>query len=104
MDYSELQESLASDWLIRHSLPVTRNYKYITPVIFLANEGGPLSLHRSVTSEYVLDMMMSSNGNIFRVIDPLCGEFTGHRWITPTKASVAEFWYFLLSATEQTVE
>ena len=25
-------------------------------------------------------MMTSSNGNIFRVIGPLCGEFTGHRW------------------------
>ena len=26
-------------------------------------------------------MMTSSNGNIFRVTGPLCGEFTGHRWI-----------------------
>ena len=25
--------------------------------------------------------MTSSNGNIFRVNGPLCGEFTGHRWI-----------------------
>ena len=25
------------------------------------------------------DMMTSSNGNIFRVTGPLCGEFTGHR-------------------------
>ena len=25
--------------------------------------------------------MTSSNGNIFRVTGPLCGEFTGHRWI-----------------------
>ena len=24
--------------------------------------------------------MTSSNGNIFRVTGPLCGEFTGHRW------------------------
>ena len=30
-------------------------------------------------------MMTSSNGNIFRVTDPLCGEFTGHRWIPLTK-------------------
>ena len=29
--------------------------------------------------------MTSSNGNIFRVTDPLCGEFTGHRWIPRTK-------------------
>ena len=32
------------------------------------------------------NMMTSSNGNIFRVTGPLCGEFTGHRWIPHTKA------------------
>ena len=36
-------------------------------------------------------MMTSSNGNIFHVTGPLCGEFTGHRWIPHTKASDAEF-------------
>ena len=35
-------------------------------------------------------MMTSSNGNIFRVTAPLCGEFTGPRWIPHTKASDAE--------------
>ena len=25
----------------------------------------------------IIDMMTSSNGNIFRVTGPLCGEFTG---------------------------
>ena len=34
-------------------------------------------------------MMTSSNGNIFRVTDHLCGEFTGPRWIPRTKASDA---------------
>ena len=34
--------------------------------------------------------MTSSKGNIFRVTDPLCREFTGHRWIPRTKASDAE--------------
>ena len=43
-------------------------------------------------------MMTSSNGNIFHVIGPLCGEFTGHRWMPPTKASDAELWCFLWSA------
>ena len=47
---------------------------------------------------------MSSKGNIFRVIGPLRGEITGHRWIPLTKASDAELWYFLWSAPEQTVE
>ena len=49
-----------------------------------------------------LVMMTSSNGNIFRVTGHLCGEFTGTgpRWIPHTKASDAELWYFLLSASE----
>ena len=38
------------------------------------------------------------NGNVFRVIGPLCGDFTGDRWITHTKASDAELWCFLWSA------
>ena len=36
-------------------------------------------------------MMTTSNGNIFRVTGPLCGEFTGHRWIPRTKASEVFF-------------
>ena len=39
-----------------------------------------------------LDMMTSSNGNIFRVTGPLWGESTGHRWIPLTKTSDAELW------------
>ena len=46
--------------------------------------------------------MMSSNGNISRVqvAGPLCGEFTGHRWIPCTKASDADLWCFLSSVPE----
>ena len=40
--------------------------------------------------------MTSSNGSIFRVTGPLCGEFTGPRWIPHTKASDAELWCFLI--------
>ena len=36
-------------------------------------------------------MMTSSNGNILRVTGPLCGEFTGHRWILRTKARKQKF-------------
>ena len=50
------------------------------------------------------NMMASSNGNIFRVTGPLCGKFTGHRWIPLTKAGDAELWCILWSAPEQTVE
>ena len=39
-------------------------------------------------------MMTSSNGNIFRIAGPLCGEFTGHPWIPLTKASDAELVVF----------
>ena len=45
-------------------------------------------------------MMTSSNRNIFRITGPLCGEFTGHRWISDTKVNDAELWCFLWSAPE----
>ena len=42
---------------------------------------------------YDVFMITSSNGNIFRVTGPLCGEFTGDRWIPLTKASDAQLWW-----------
>ena len=44
------------------------------------------------------------NDDIFRVTGPLCGEFTGHRWIPLTKTSDAELWCFLWSELEQIFE
>ena len=41
-------------------------------------------------------MMASSNGNIFRVTGPLCGEFTDNRWIRRTKASDAKIDVFFV--------
>ena len=38
---------------------------------------------------YGMDMMTSSDRNIFRLTGHLCGEFTGQRWIPRTKASDA---------------
>ena len=49
-------------------------------------------------------MMTSSNGNIFRVTGPLCGEITGYQQTSFIKASDVELWCFLWSAPEQTVE
>ena len=46
--------------------------------------------------------MTSSNGNIFRLTGPLCGRFTGHRWIPRTKAGDGELWCFLWSEPKQT--
>ena len=48
-----------------------------------------LELHK--VNSLQQDMMTSSNRNIFHVIGPLWGEFTGHRWIPLTKASDAKF-------------
>ena len=43
------------------------------------------------TTVIVNSMMTSSNGNIFRVAGPLCGEFTGHRWIPLTMPVTRSF-------------
>ena len=60
--------------------------------------------HQNVCMIYLLyytvvllssNIMTSSNGNIFRVTGPLCGEFTGHRWLPLTKASDSELWCLL---------
>ena len=48
----------------------------------------------------ILNMIASSNGNIFRVTGHLCGELTGPRWIPHTKASDVELWCLLWSASE----
>ena len=52
----------------------------------------------SMENKLCPDMMTSSNGNIFHITGPLCGEFTGHWWIPHTKASDAELWCFLWSS------
>ena len=54
----------------------------------------------SPTHSQSLHMMTPSNVTIFRVTDPLCGEFTGHQWIPHTKASDAELWCFLWSTSK----
>ena len=46
---------------------------------------------RSTVTTNPCSMMTSSNGNIFRIADHLCGEFTGPRWIPHTKASDVYF-------------
>ena len=47
-------------------------------------------------------MMTSSNGNIFHVISPLWGEFTGH-WVIPQRPVTQSFDGFFLTETEQMV-
>ena len=47
---------------------------------------------------FFVSMMMSSNGNIFRITDPLWGESTSHQWIPFTKASDPELRCFFICA------
>ena len=75
-------------WDTCHVTPLLKKWFVIT-----VHAPGPDSWGR-------ISMMTSSNGNIFRVIGPLCGEFTGPWWIPSTKASDAELWCFLWSASE----
>ena len=44
-----------------------------------------------------LHMMTWSNGSIFRVTGPLCGELTGHRWIPPHEGQWREALKFSLT-------
>ena len=60
--------------------------------------------HCWIGSHKISFMMTSSNGNIFRVTGPLCGEFTVYRWIPLTKANDAELWCFLWTVPEWTFE
>ena len=91
-----------SDWTpgkttyhkIRRSLGATRTALGIVQTLKTA------MLTLSMSNYCTLCMMTSSNGNIFRVKSPLCGDFTGDRWILSTKASDAELWCFLWSAPE----
>ena len=70
------------------------------PILLAFYEGNPLvtggfTYHRASNVKLQCFLMMtSSNGNIFHVTGHLCGEFTCHRWISHTKASDAELWFF----------
>ena len=76
-------------WLY-NQLPVCMHVRYLPIALRVA----------SLAPGQSYDMMTSSNENIFRVTGPLCGQFTGHRWITLTKASDTELCCFLWSAHE----
>ena len=94
-----------------HKRPVTRKmfpfcdvimYHKQMPMVFQNTNRRPLTRpHRQVKGRPLwvswrnFVMMTSSNGNIFCVTGPLCGEFTGHRGISLTKASDAELFFDL---------
>ena len=62
--------------------------------LYTIEAAAPCKCPQDTDIQYMHIMMTSSNGNIFRVTDHLCREFTGHRWIPSTKASDAELWCF----------
>ena len=69
--------------------------RYGDVIVFLnINHTADMPLWTCPQRIYKLTMMTSSNGSIFRVTGPLCGEFTGPRWIPLTKASDAELCVF----------
>ena len=82
--------------LDQHGIPnraIVSTYFIMTPLTNFVT--GASSMHEAERCLGV-QMMTSSNGNIFHVTCPLRGEFTGHRWIPRTKASDAGFDVFYL--------
>ena len=79
-------------------MPFVHTKRHLMAFILVSVNICPFSLLRWYLN--FKHMMTSSNGNIFRVTGHLCGEFTGPRWIPHTKASDAELWCFLWSASE----
>ena len=65
------------DQISRSDITVIYKYRYMGRMAHCENV--LKSAHGVMTLKHV-PMMTSSNGNIFRVTGPLCGEFTGHRW------------------------
>ena len=87
-------------WIFKVEIHITMSFKNG----LVKCNGSLIRVIQWCLSYMVLPTMMTpSNGNIFRIIIPLHGEFTGHQWIPFTKASDAELWSFLWSTPELTV-
>ena len=86
-----------------HKWPVTRKmFPFDDVIIFYGNAlGVAWESNTPVSMPLSIAIMTSSNGNLFRVTDPLWGESTGHWWIPLPKASDALLRYFLWSVREQ---
>ena len=63
------------------------------PIDFESVICGLSAMTRACGSAQV-NMMTSSNGNIFRVTGPLCANFTGHRWIPSQRPVTWNFVFF----------
>ena len=92
----EIQQCHVMRWC-----PGSQQAHFFAHLYYIYNAVSTLLLYSYISiASLVCSMMTSSNGNIFRATGHLCGEFTGLRWIPHTKASDAELWYFLWSASE----
>ena len=87
------------NWII-HQFPENPFLKNTAAIFQVSSYNVPMTLAVDCDSQH--DDV--TNGNIFRVTGHLWVESTGHRWISLTNASDAEFWYFRWSAPEQTIE
>ena len=87
-------KSCESDKFHKYWLSIFTGCKHIIACAFhmLQKFINQWMIHACVVFE--APMMTSSNGNIFRATGPMCGEFTGHRWIPCTKSSDTELWFF----------
>ena len=76
-------------------------YAIFLRVIFIKVAHGTYCyIWKLLTETVPIFMMMSTNGNIFRITGPLCGEFTSHHSIRLTKASDVKLWCLLWFAPE----
>ena len=57
-----------------------------------------ITVYTTKQSPDFLVLMTSSNGNIFHVTGPLCGEFTGSRWIPRTRPVTRSLVFSLICA------
>ena len=60
-----------------------------------ASHGIVTNKEKETTPKWLILMMTSSNRNIFRFTDHLCGEFTGHRWIPSQRPVTRSFDVFI---------
>ena len=89
-------ESLKCRWILEGSCGYTSGTKRK----YFAALSSPRPCWRWLQLQPSCGSPQWSNGSVFRVTGPLCGEFTGHQWIPLSKASDAELCCFLWFAPD----
>ena len=105
-----LPEAILQGTYFKFCITRAPNILYYTPCTAKLLGGKLVSFRLSLRPTYRVHsvapivMMMSSNGNFFRVTEHLWGEIHSPRWIPHTKASDTDLWCLLWSTLEWTVE